>query len=355
MNKYFALIPITGLVLLTTAGCATTPNGNGANNNQATNVTSNMSDVNAVSDSTGVTNNTTSNGDNTTTDMKLDVVKVFDKALHVSPDNFGSNPYNDVPNSDWGYVHAAVEKGYFTADTSTHFGSSDGISLKDVDHAYQLYVGIPDRHIAWNAGGSAVGLSNAVGLNAGLPSALSPNDMGTLSRNLSHLYHGYYKDQNGVYHVVYQPSDEYSLFVPNGKPILPQTTIASELANDIQLTDDTTLTIQGNTAIVHVDGLSAHSKLEIAAGFDGKTEYSINGEPWHQTPNLIGSGYDSHSPSAGGDATRGATADTPRSVVLKGSNQFAFTIYSWIEKQDIGFTQGELSFSNSKITSVQYH
>lgn len=129
----------------------------------------------------------------------------------------------------------------------------------------------------------------------------------------------------------------------------------NELAKDIQLTDDTTLTIKGSTATVHVDGLSAHSKHEIAAGFDGKTEYSINGGPWHRTSNLIGSAYDSHSPSAGGDATSGSSAETPHSVMLKGAKQFAFTIYSWIEKQDIGFTHGELSFSNSKITSVQYH
>lgn len=327
MNKDLALIPITGLVLLTVAGCATTPRGNGANN--ASN--------------------------NTVTETKLDVVKVFDKALHISPDNSGANPYNDVPSADWGYVHAAVEKGYFTADKSTHFGSGDGMHLKDVDHAYQLYVGIPDSHIAWNAGGSTVGFANAVGLNTGLSTVISQNNISALSTNLSHLYQGYYNDKNGVYHVVYQPSDEYSLFVPNGKPLLPQTTIASELANDVQLADDTTLTIRGNTATVHVDGLSNHSKQEIAAGFDGKTEYSINGGPWHQTSNLIGSAYDSHLPSAGGDATSGAAADTPHSVVLKGSNQFSLTIYSWIEKQDIGFAHGDLSFSNSKITSVQYH
>lgn len=354
MNKHCALIPITALVLLTTAGCATLSNGSDANNNRVANATLNTSDVNVVSNSTGVKNKTTSNADNTTTDIRLDVVKVFDKALHVSPDNFRTNPYSDVPSADWGYVHAAVEKGYFTADTSTHFGSDDGMDLKDVDHAYQLYVGIPDNHMAWNAGGSTVGFANAIGLNTDLSNVISQNNISALSINLSSLYQGYYKDKNGVYHVVFQPSDEYSFFVPNGKPMLPQTTIASELANDIQLADDTTLTIQGNTATVHVDGLSSHSKQEIAAGFDGKTEYSINGGPWHQTPNLIGSDYDSHSPSAGGDATSGAAADAPHSVVLKGSNQFGFTTYSWIENQDIGFTHGELSFSNSKITSVQY-
>lgn len=61
MNKQLAFIPITGLVLLTVAGCATVPNGNGANNNQVTNSTTSTSDPNTASNPTGSTRNIASN------------------------------------------------------------------------------------------------------------------------------------------------------------------------------------------------------------------------------------------------------------------------------------------------------
>lgn len=66
MNRRLAFIPITGLVLLTLAGCGTTPNANGTNNNQVINSTTNTSDANAVSISTGSTHNSVSNTGNTT-------------------------------------------------------------------------------------------------------------------------------------------------------------------------------------------------------------------------------------------------------------------------------------------------
>lgn len=52
MNKRLALIPITGLVLVTLAGCATTPNGTGADN-QVVNSTTNTSQSNTVSNAVG--------------------------------------------------------------------------------------------------------------------------------------------------------------------------------------------------------------------------------------------------------------------------------------------------------------
>jgi hypothetical protein len=60
MHRHLVLIPITGLALLTLAGCATPPNGNGANNNPITKSTTKASGRNAVSNSTGATSNTAS-------------------------------------------------------------------------------------------------------------------------------------------------------------------------------------------------------------------------------------------------------------------------------------------------------
>lgn len=63
MHKRLALIPLTGLMLLTLGGCATTLGGNGANNNHVKNSPATTPPANVVSDSGGATNNTASTAD----------------------------------------------------------------------------------------------------------------------------------------------------------------------------------------------------------------------------------------------------------------------------------------------------
>ncbi|QSO47684.1 LppP/LprE family lipoprotein [Alicyclobacillus mengziensis] len=60
MHKRLALIPITGLMLLTLGGCATTPSGNGANNSHVKNSAATTPLANVLSHSGGATNNTAS-------------------------------------------------------------------------------------------------------------------------------------------------------------------------------------------------------------------------------------------------------------------------------------------------------
>jgi len=62
MKKHLVLMPITGLVLLTLAGCGS---------NQTANATTTTSNANVASNSTGATNNTTSNTDNTTNAVQI--------------------------------------------------------------------------------------------------------------------------------------------------------------------------------------------------------------------------------------------------------------------------------------------
>ncbi|MFD1676291.1 VPS10 domain-containing protein [Alicyclobacillus fodiniaquatilis] len=73
MNKRLALIPITVLVLLTLAGCTTSPDADGAKNNWVKNSTTNASHDHALSNSTGATNNNASNTSNTTNSAKVSV------------------------------------------------------------------------------------------------------------------------------------------------------------------------------------------------------------------------------------------------------------------------------------------
>lgn len=73
MNKHLTLIPVTGLVFLTLAGCAATPNSNSAGSNSVTNSTANTSGVNDVSNSTGAANNTPSNTGHDTNSVQVSV------------------------------------------------------------------------------------------------------------------------------------------------------------------------------------------------------------------------------------------------------------------------------------------
>ncbi|QQE79866.1 LppP/LprE family lipoprotein [Alicyclobacillus sp. SO9] len=67
MNKYLAFIPMTALVLLTTAGCATNPSGNGTSNHSPVNTISNASDVNVATNTDNATNSVSASQSGTTT------------------------------------------------------------------------------------------------------------------------------------------------------------------------------------------------------------------------------------------------------------------------------------------------
>lgn len=84
MNKHLALISSTGMVLLTLAGCATTPNENGANNNSVTNSTTTTSGA-KVSNSSGSTNNTSTNTGNSG-----NKVQVSSSSTTTSKSNYAS-------------------------------------------------------------------------------------------------------------------------------------------------------------------------------------------------------------------------------------------------------------------------
>jgi len=82
MNRNLPLIPITGMVLLTLAGCATVPTGNSANNNLVTNATMSTSGTNGLSTSS------TSNASNTSSHTKGVQISVSSTA--TSQPNYAS-------------------------------------------------------------------------------------------------------------------------------------------------------------------------------------------------------------------------------------------------------------------------
>lgn len=127
MNQHLALIPITGLALLTLAGCATTPNGNGANNNLITNSTANTSGANAVSNSTGATSNTALNTGNDTNSTQVSVSStITSKSDYVSKialiKNKGYSVSRSTPNASVQTASGDI----LTAWITTAMQSQDG-------------------------------------------------------------------------------------------------------------------------------------------------------------------------------------------------------------------------------------
>lgn len=278
---------------------------------------------------------------------KLQVIKDFAQALQITPDISGTSPYDDVSGSDWGYVNAVVKKGYFTPDSLSHFGSGDSTSAQDVDHAYQLYMGIPDNHMSWNAGGNTLAWGNAINLNEGVGTigGLNVPSEQQMMQNLSDLRQGWSKDSNGVYHLWFQPYDGFTDFEP-ATPGLPQSEVQQDLASSIQRIDDVTFTISGNTATFRLNGLSDQSPDELTCSTYYVPDYSLdNGKTWAKASGSYG--YDSR------DNQNGGQSIAPSSVLVRGTQLADIDAYVITHQNDWVFGGVEVAFNNSTITSIK--
>lgn len=237
----------------------------------------------------------------------MQVVKDFARALHIAPDASGVNPFDDVSSTDWPYVHVAWTKGYFMPDSPTHFGTADNISLETVDHAYQVYVGIPNRDLSWNAGGNTVAWADAVQLNFGATGGtLTTTGEGQVMSNLANLYRGFSINSDGSYRVWFQPYDAKIAFAHN--PNVNAATASAGQGNSIRLADQITFSVQPNHGLTFVvPGLSDTDAMEITAGSlfnrsGNYTEFSVNGgATWTFANGFYG--YDSRDPGNGGIKT----------------------------------------------------
>ena len=235
------------------------------------------------------------------------MVKDFMQVLHIHPDGSGTNPYDDVSASDWPYVNAVLQKGYFTADSGDHFGSTDSVDMKRVDHAYQTYVGIPDRDIAWNAGGSTVAWANVVELNQGIETGtLTSVSEAKMMSNLSALYHGYSKTGNGMYRIWFHPYDAKKAFAHDSYVTATMASKGQALA--FPLVDAIQFRVKNSGHVeFRLPGLSDQDLRELTCGSlfnatGNHTKFSLNGgQTWKVTSGFAG--YDSRDPDNGGSTS----------------------------------------------------
>lgn len=266
---------------------------------------------------------------------KADLAMDFANAVNIPANSNGTNPYDDVSAADWPYVNA-VQK-FFQADSATHFGATDASTLNMLDHAYQMYVGIPDDHMAWNAGGSLTAWANVFQLNKGLSVGnLMASEESTVKFNLTSLLNGYSKDADGTFHLWFVPYDAY-VFSQN--PKVTSNFTSQYLAEAIQLTDKTTFKVlDANTTLYVVPGLSAQDAHELVCGSvfnkDGNsTEYSFDGGKTWKSASTGFYGYDSRDPGNGGES------NPPSTVQIKATGHTVFGLSYITSWSDFGLTQ----------------
>lgn len=283
---------------------------------------------------------------------KLDVVKNFVSALHINLDSRGTNPYDDISATDWPYIHAAVEKGYFQADSATHFGATDSVEMSTVDYAYQAYIGIPDSEMGWQAGGNLEKWSNIVGLNNGISllDPMSRADLAQMNVNLTHLFEGYFKGSNGTYHLVFKP---YNVYLPyHQNPHVSMSFAATQMADAIQQVDAMTFTLNGNGELYKIHGLSDSNLHEITIGNWGtlksNTYYSLNaGRSWNFASGFYG--YDSR------DSQNGGVSNAPAEVQVKDSGETIIDVSAIIPNYDsVPFAQAAVKVNDQTLEQILY-
>jgi hypothetical protein len=291
----------------------------------------------------------TGQGSQTVYATKLDVVKAFAQALGIQPDNSGTNPYDDVSASDWGIVHAV--QSYFPADSSTHFGSNDPITAEQADHAYQLYVGIPDSHMAWNAGGNTLAWANAIKLNNGVSTFgnMTEADLQHMFMNLENLNRGYSQNPDGSLQLWFKPYDAYTVF---SQLSYSASFVASNLAKSIQMADDASIRQSGTFIIWKIDGVSESGPVAVDVGSDVSPSgtfawYSLNnGATWTATTGYLG--YDSTDPANGGRAT------APSSVMVKTENDSRYDIGYFQGQKYVNFVQVDVAPGSNGVPTITY-
>ncbi|KPV43473.1 hypothetical protein [Alicyclobacillus ferrooxydans] len=282
---------------------------------------------------------------------KLDVVKGFITALHILPDPNGTNPFDDVPDSDWPYVHAAIEHGYFQPTSSTHFGSLDDIDMSTVDHAYQAYIGIPDSEMGWQAGGDLVKWSNIIGLNNGIGTSVPmfTADVAQMTGNLTRLFNGYYKDSSGSYHLVFKPYNAYPIYHTNKK--VTESFVSLGQADAIRNIDGITMTNTGSHEAYQIPGLSSKAPEELTVGNIGiatsNTYFSLNhGGSWGFAKGFFG--YDSRDPDNGG------TPNPPTSVLVKDVGETKINAAQINQYDGITFGSVDITFDANGVPQFSY-
>ncbi|MCF8564989.1 copper amine oxidase N-terminal domain-containing protein [Alicyclobacillus tolerans] len=296
---------------------------------------------------------------------KLDAAIAFAKAVGLPQDTSGVNPYSDVPQSDWGYVHALTENytwvnpsgdgatvamnaPLLSADSSSKFGSADNVTASTIDRAFQIFNGLATGHDSYLPGGSVVGLGNATGLNAGLSTTsgnLTESDFATMSANLATIEKGYKSLGNGEYQLVYRPNPK-SYWTTS----VPASTYAQDWATAIS-TIDKTVVVSAKPGAYETktiglsDRVSPTGNYLVVAGVSSPEQYSVNGgSTWHTANGDIG--YDSGDPANGGQAT------APSYVLIKDTNGGGITVMYDYNNNAVEFGSSSLWYSNGQLIAT---
>lgn len=217
-------------------------------------------------------------------------------ALNIAPDNTGVSPYDDIAatNPNWGYVHSAIEHGLVPADSATHSGAYEAITLQMADTAYWNALGISSSDGSYQPGANPVAWAGMIGLNPpGLSgtSDLSPQDIDTFFANLNNLMQGYRTMGNNTYQVVYPPADEASATFAgdslNGQLFFPNSSAVQQAIQEVyQFYDKITVQEQAGNLILTMPNLIGTDWFAYASTTND-IQYSLDGGmTWQSTSAL---------------------------------------------------------------------
>lgn len=208
-------------------------------------------------------------------------LEAFMTTLGIQPDASGTSPYDDVATTDaaWGYIHAAIQNNLIQADSSTHFGVTDAVTMGMVDGLYWNAKGIVNA--AYEPGGSPYAWGSDIGLNVSGQAEtqpIAPSDVPTIQNNLTNLQRGYYQDGSSTYHIVYPVADEYNSVFSSSYDAQQAITQAYSFFNQ------TTVQTQGDSFVVSLPS-ALNTQWFVFATTTDDIQYSLNnGVSWVSTP-----------------------------------------------------------------------
>ncbi|MCF8567926.1 hypothetical protein LLE49_24695 [Alicyclobacillus tolerans] len=310
----------------------------------------------------------TASGNATQPVTKLQAAIAVAKTLGIQPNTSGTDPYSDVPQSDWGYVHVLTEDystqdtvgftknvgSLIAADSSSSFGAKDPATVEMLDQAYISFMGVAPSLQKLMPGGTELGYANTLGLNSGVAINGSLNDvtLQTLLSNFTQNKRGYVAEGNGTYRLLYQPSDNQ---VPSQS--MPMNLYYSDETQAIEEVNATKVTVSGNQLIIKAPTSNASTagydttsgNYAIIEAYYPKTEFSYNGGA-NWTPVQSSLGFSTLDPKNGG------LAHPPAYVLLKSNGPGQLMVYEWLYNgRSFGFAGATIRPESGNTISVQYN
>ena len=196
--------------------------------------------------------------------------------------------------SSWAYISAALQDGFISPDSQTHFGANDAVTLNMVDNMYWTWLNM--GHVSYQPGQSVTGWAQSIGLNPSGVANTSPLTSAEVTQvlgNLEALTHGFAKTSDGtatLWRIYYPPQDEYnatfSQLTVSGNPVYSQSSASQVIDKVYQFFNSITVTPSGDNLVISMPS-TVNTPYFAYAGTSGDIHYNLfngDGASWVSAP-----------------------------------------------------------------------